>query len=45
MSNEKYQPYTQANEKGSNDIRENTGANSTQAYVPNGWDQISTSIP
>jgi len=34
---EQYQPYKSSNEQGSNDLRENTGANSTQAYVPNGW--------
>jgi len=32
-----YQPYTPMNEKGSNDVKENTGAGATEPYRPNGW--------
>ncbi len=41
MSNEpKYQPYVKDTRENSNDIRENSGANSTEPYRPHGWEQF-----
>jgi hypothetical protein len=34
----KYQPYTQANEEGSNSLKQNPGQGSTEPYRPNGWE-------
>jgi hypothetical protein len=42
MSNEpKYQPYSPLppNADGNNDIKENTGANATEPYIPNSWNE------